>query len=86
MLYFIKKFSILGIKEAKNEKEAVLADAQKINEFKQVQHSPLFFCQLDMTPRDMPSREQPHLEAVQTSVPNYDNAHRCKILPFSLGV
>lgn len=80
------KFSILAIKGAKNEEEAVLADAQKINELKQVQHLPLFFCQLDMTSRDVPSRDQPRPEAVQTSVPNYDKAHRCKILPFSLGV
>lgn len=86
ILYFIKKFSILGIKEAKNEKEAMLADAQKVNELKQIQHSPLFFCQLDMTSCDMPSREQLHPEAVQIPVPNYDDAHRCKILPFSLKV
>ena len=86
MLYFIKRFSILGIKKGKESIGSSACRSSEISELKQVQHSPLFFCQLDMTSCDMPSREQPHPEAVQTLVPNHDNAHRCRILLFSLRV
>jgi len=34
----------------------------------------------------MPGREQPHLEVIQTPVPNYDDAHKCRIPGFFLGV